>query len=191
MPAARLFLAGWLGMTDPDRRGGTPALRLLRQDFTISHFIVFDAFILAAEAWIANPGGPARGVPGQGPQVAGAGRGPAVHGHRPAHAPGCPDHRRDGAGPRGRRAPGRGRRPLHRRRRRDAAAEPRLDGPGAGRARPGHRAGPRGDRRRGVRGRVRRGHRPLPFRRPSPSSDPGRVRSSYGTCGWRPAPSPP
>jgi hypothetical protein len=29
-------------------------LRLLREDFAISHFIVFDAFILAAEAWIAT-----------------------------------------------------------------------------------------------------------------------------------------
>lgn len=53
MPAARLFLAGRLGMT-----GRTAAareqLRLLREDFSISHFVVFDAFILAAEAWIAT-----------------------------------------------------------------------------------------------------------------------------------------
>ncbi|MFI8945632.1 BTAD domain-containing putative transcriptional regulator [Streptomyces sp. NPDC053750] len=53
MPAARLFLAGRLGMT-----GRTAAareqLQLLREDFSISHFVVFDAFILAAEAWIAT-----------------------------------------------------------------------------------------------------------------------------------------
>ncbi|MGW5133898.1 AfsR/SARP family transcriptional regulator [Streptomyces sp. NPDC004135] len=51
MPAARLFLAGRLGMT-----GRTPEardqLRRLREDFSISHFIVFDAFILGAEAWL-------------------------------------------------------------------------------------------------------------------------------------------
>ncbi|MEU6908121.1 BTAD domain-containing putative transcriptional regulator [Streptomyces coeruleorubidus] len=51
MPAARLFLAGWLGMTDrvPEAR---EQLRRLRQDFRIAHFIVFDAFILGAEAWL-------------------------------------------------------------------------------------------------------------------------------------------
>ncbi|MFE1023562.1 BTAD domain-containing putative transcriptional regulator [Streptomyces sp. NPDC058818] len=53
MPAARLFLAGWLGMTDRTAEAKRQ-LRLLRRDFTISHFIVFDAFILAAEAWIAT-----------------------------------------------------------------------------------------------------------------------------------------
>ncbi|MEU3848187.1 BTAD domain-containing putative transcriptional regulator [Streptomyces sp. NPDC029554] len=51
MPAARLFLAARLGMT-----GRTPEardqLRRLREDFSISHFIVFDAFILGAEAWL-------------------------------------------------------------------------------------------------------------------------------------------
>ncbi|MFI8892649.1 BTAD domain-containing putative transcriptional regulator [Streptomyces paradoxus] len=51
MPAARLFLAGWLGMTD--RTGeAREHLRRLRQDFRIAHFIVFDAFILGAEAWL-------------------------------------------------------------------------------------------------------------------------------------------
>ncbi|MFI9758201.1 BTAD domain-containing putative transcriptional regulator [Streptomyces sp. NPDC051963] len=51
MPAARLFLAGWLGMTDrvPEAR---EHVRLLREDFAIAHFVVFDAFILAAEAWL-------------------------------------------------------------------------------------------------------------------------------------------
>ncbi|MFD5160981.1 BTAD domain-containing putative transcriptional regulator [Streptomyces hawaiiensis] len=51
MPAARLFLAGWLGMTGriPEAR---EQLRRLRKDFRIAHFIVFDAFILGAEAWL-------------------------------------------------------------------------------------------------------------------------------------------
>ncbi|MFJ8190501.1 AfsR/SARP family transcriptional regulator [Streptomyces sp. NPDC096094] len=53
MPAARLFLAGRLGMTGRTAEAKVQ-LRLLRQDFTLSHFIVFDAFILAAEAWIAT-----------------------------------------------------------------------------------------------------------------------------------------
>ncbi|WP_217252532.1 BTAD domain-containing putative transcriptional regulator [Streptomyces sp. AC602_WCS936] len=53
MPAARLFLAGWLGMTGRTAEARVQ-LRLLREDFAISHFIVFDAFILAAEAWIAT-----------------------------------------------------------------------------------------------------------------------------------------
>ncbi|MFI1022666.1 AfsR/SARP family transcriptional regulator [Streptomyces olivaceus] len=53
MPAARLFLAGWLGMTGRTVEAGEQ-LRLLREDFAISHFIVFDAFILAAEAWVAT-----------------------------------------------------------------------------------------------------------------------------------------
>ncbi|WP_155055069.1 BTAD domain-containing putative transcriptional regulator [Streptomyces blattellae] len=51
MPAARLHLAGWLGMTDrvPEAR---EHLRLLREEFAISHFVVFDAFILGSEAWL-------------------------------------------------------------------------------------------------------------------------------------------
>ncbi|WP_308123068.1 ATP-binding protein [Streptomyces geysiriensis] len=53
MPAARLFLAGWLGMTGRTAEA-REQLRLLREDFAISHFIVFDAFILAAEAWVAT-----------------------------------------------------------------------------------------------------------------------------------------
>lgn len=51
MPAARLFLAGRLGMTGriPEAR---EQLRLLREEFRIAHFVVFDAFILGAEAWL-------------------------------------------------------------------------------------------------------------------------------------------
>ncbi|MFF8937343.1 BTAD domain-containing putative transcriptional regulator [Streptomyces paradoxus] len=51
MPAARLFLAGWLGMTGRTAEA-REQLRRLRQDFRIAHFIVFDAFILGAEAWL-------------------------------------------------------------------------------------------------------------------------------------------
>ncbi|MEV6176386.1 AAA family ATPase, partial [Streptomyces sp. NPDC052015] len=51
MPAARIFLAGWLGMTGR-RAEAREQLRLLRRDFGIAHFIVFDAFILGAEAWL-------------------------------------------------------------------------------------------------------------------------------------------
>ncbi|CAM5691908.1 Putative ATPase/DNA-binding SARP family transcriptional activator OS=Streptomyces griseomycini OX=66895 GN=FHS37_000493 PE=3 SV=1 [Streptomyces griseomycini] len=29
-------------------------LRLLREDFSLSHFVVFDAFILASESWVAT-----------------------------------------------------------------------------------------------------------------------------------------
>ncbi|MGI5374931.1 AfsR/SARP family transcriptional regulator [Streptomyces sp. CA-251387] len=51
MPFARLILAGRLGMTDrvPEAR---EHLRLLREQFKIAHFIIFDAFILGAEAWL-------------------------------------------------------------------------------------------------------------------------------------------
>ncbi|MFJ2301454.1 AfsR/SARP family transcriptional regulator [Streptomyces sp. NPDC087787] len=51
MPPARLYLAGRLGMTGriPEAR---EQLRLLREEFGISHFVVFDAFILGAEAWV-------------------------------------------------------------------------------------------------------------------------------------------
>jgi hypothetical protein len=51
MPAARMFLAGHLALT-----GRTPEareqLRLLRDEFSIAHFVVFDAFILGSEAWV-------------------------------------------------------------------------------------------------------------------------------------------
>ncbi|MGW3357269.1 BTAD domain-containing putative transcriptional regulator [Streptomyces bungoensis] len=51
MPMARLILSGRLSLT------GRPAeareqLRLLRLDFSLSHFVVFDAFILGQEAWV-------------------------------------------------------------------------------------------------------------------------------------------
>lgn len=49
MPAARLFLAGWLGMTGRTVEA-REQLRLLRNDFGIAHFAVFDGFILGAEA---------------------------------------------------------------------------------------------------------------------------------------------
>ncbi|MFJ6687910.1 AfsR/SARP family transcriptional regulator [Streptomyces sp. NPDC091294] len=53
MPAARLFLAGHLGMTGRTAEAGEQ-LRLLREQFSIAHFVVFDAFIIAAEAWLAT-----------------------------------------------------------------------------------------------------------------------------------------
>ncbi|MER7562889.1 BTAD domain-containing putative transcriptional regulator [Streptomyces sp. NPDC097941] len=51
MPAARMFLAGRLGMTGriPEAR---EQLQLLRQQFGIAHFVIFDAFILGSEAWL-------------------------------------------------------------------------------------------------------------------------------------------
>ncbi|MFG1666445.1 BTAD domain-containing putative transcriptional regulator [Streptomyces sp. Y7] len=51
MPFARLILAGWLSMTGrvPEAR---EQIRLLREEFKIAHFIVFDAFILGSEAWL-------------------------------------------------------------------------------------------------------------------------------------------
>ncbi|CAL9406763.1 hypothetical protein SUDANB58_01560 [Streptomyces sp. enrichment culture] len=51
MPAARLFLAGWLGTTGRTAEAGEQ-LRLLREQFTITHFVVFDALILAMESWV-------------------------------------------------------------------------------------------------------------------------------------------
>ncbi|MBO4255444.1 ATP-binding protein, partial [Streptomyces griseorubiginosus] len=51
MPAARMFLAGRLGMTGriPEAR---EQLRRLREEFKVAHFVVFEAFILGSEAWI-------------------------------------------------------------------------------------------------------------------------------------------
>ncbi|MDH6626900.1 putative ATPase/DNA-binding SARP family transcriptional activator [Streptomyces sp. LBL] len=51
MPAARLFLASRLVATGriPEAR---EQLRLLREEFKIAYFVVFDAFILGAEAWV-------------------------------------------------------------------------------------------------------------------------------------------
>ncbi|TXJ84267.1 AfsR/SARP family transcriptional regulator [Streptomyces lavendulae] len=51
MPAARLFLACWLGLVDriPEAR---EQLRLLREEFRIANFVVFDALLLCQEAWV-------------------------------------------------------------------------------------------------------------------------------------------
>ncbi|MFR0352213.1 BTAD domain-containing putative transcriptional regulator [Streptomyces sediminimaris] len=56
MPAARLFLAGRYGMTGriPQAR---EQVRLLREQFKIAHFVVFDAFILGTEAWLDGADG--------------------------------------------------------------------------------------------------------------------------------------
>ncbi|MER5433791.1 BTAD domain-containing putative transcriptional regulator [Streptomyces sp. NPDC002588] len=51
MPAARLFLSSWLGLTGR-RTEAREQLRLLREEFTIAYFVVFDAFILGTEAWV-------------------------------------------------------------------------------------------------------------------------------------------
>ncbi|WP_405919373.1 AfsR/SARP family transcriptional regulator [Streptomyces longwoodensis] len=51
MPAARLFLAGRLGVTGRIAEA-REQLRLLREEFAIAHFAVFDAFILGAQAWL-------------------------------------------------------------------------------------------------------------------------------------------
>ncbi|MGV9352922.1 AfsR/SARP family transcriptional regulator [Streptomyces misionensis] len=49
MPAARLFLACWLGLTG--RTGeAREQLMLLREEFRVSHFVVFDAVLLCQEA---------------------------------------------------------------------------------------------------------------------------------------------
>ncbi|CAM5386545.1 OmpR/PhoB-type domain-containing protein OS=Streptomyces aurantiogriseus OX=66870 GN=GCM10010251_54370 PE=3 SV=1 [Streptomyces aurantiogriseus] len=51
MPAARLFLSGHLGMTGRTAEA-REQLRLLREEFGIANFVVFNAFILGAEAWL-------------------------------------------------------------------------------------------------------------------------------------------
>ncbi|MEU1402438.1 BTAD domain-containing putative transcriptional regulator [Streptomyces sp. NPDC005728] len=51
MPAARLFLAAWLGLTDRTAEA-RHQLRLLREEFKIAHFVVFDVMILGQEAWL-------------------------------------------------------------------------------------------------------------------------------------------
>ncbi|MET8896878.1 BTAD domain-containing putative transcriptional regulator [Streptomyces albogriseolus] len=51
LPAARLFLIGWLcvsGRTAEAREH----VRALREEFRLAHYVVFDAFILGAEAYI-------------------------------------------------------------------------------------------------------------------------------------------
>ncbi|GAA3788752.1 BTAD domain-containing putative transcriptional regulator [Streptomyces coacervatus] len=51
MPAARMFLAGRLAMIGRLAEA-REQLRLLREEFRIAHFIVFDAFILGSEAFV-------------------------------------------------------------------------------------------------------------------------------------------
>ncbi|MFC5255631.1 AfsR/SARP family transcriptional regulator [Streptomyces cinereospinus] len=51
MPTARLFLAGRLSVTDRAAEA-REQIRLLREDFDIAHFALFDAFILGQEAWL-------------------------------------------------------------------------------------------------------------------------------------------
>ncbi|WP_030422393.1 BTAD domain-containing putative transcriptional regulator [Streptomyces sp. NRRL F-5065] len=51
MPAARLFLSVRLGMTGRTAEA-REQVRLVREEFAISHFVVFDAVILAIEAWL-------------------------------------------------------------------------------------------------------------------------------------------
>ncbi|GGM17580.1 hypothetical protein GCM10010129_72190 [Streptomyces fumigatiscleroticus] len=51
MPAARLTLAQRLAMTGRLAEA-REQLRVLREEFSLSHFVVFDAFILSAEAWL-------------------------------------------------------------------------------------------------------------------------------------------
>ncbi|MGW3171974.1 BTAD domain-containing putative transcriptional regulator [Streptomyces sp. NPDC001153] len=51
MPAARLFLGCWLGLTGRIAEA-REQLRLLREEFKIAHFVVFDSMILTQEAWL-------------------------------------------------------------------------------------------------------------------------------------------
>ncbi|MFF9281897.1 AfsR/SARP family transcriptional regulator [Streptomyces griseosporeus] len=51
MPAARLFLAGWLSTTGRTAEA-REQIRRLREDFSAAMFVVFDGFILTAEAWL-------------------------------------------------------------------------------------------------------------------------------------------
>ncbi|WP_409474984.1 BTAD domain-containing putative transcriptional regulator [Streptomyces sp. HC307] len=51
MPFARVVLAGWLSCTGRTAEA-REHLRALREEFTIAHFVVFDAFILGQEAWV-------------------------------------------------------------------------------------------------------------------------------------------
>ncbi|SEQ91895.1 Predicted ATPase [Streptomyces sp. yr375] len=51
VPAARLFLAGWLSFTGRTAEA-REQFRLLREDFTFGHFVFFDAYVLGAEAWL-------------------------------------------------------------------------------------------------------------------------------------------
>ncbi|MFF4114159.1 BTAD domain-containing putative transcriptional regulator [Streptomyces sp. NPDC001714] len=51
MPAARLFLTTWLLISGRIAEA-REQVRLLRSEFKISHFVVFDALILTQEAWV-------------------------------------------------------------------------------------------------------------------------------------------
>ncbi|GLX48416.1 hypothetical protein Shyhy01_13660 [Streptomyces hygroscopicus subsp. hygroscopicus] len=51
MPAARLFLACWLGLTGRTTEA-REQLQLLREEFRIANFVVFDALLLCQEAWV-------------------------------------------------------------------------------------------------------------------------------------------
>ncbi|MEU0284433.1 BTAD domain-containing putative transcriptional regulator [Streptomyces sp. NPDC006147] len=51
LPAARLFLIGWLCVTGRTAEA-REHLRALRAEFRIAHYVVFDAFILGAEAYL-------------------------------------------------------------------------------------------------------------------------------------------
>jgi tetratricopeptide (TPR) repeat protein len=51
MPAGRLFLAGWLGITGRTEEAREHVVRL-RQDFNAASFALFDGFILGVEAWL-------------------------------------------------------------------------------------------------------------------------------------------
>ncbi|MEU5464084.1 BTAD domain-containing putative transcriptional regulator [Streptomyces althioticus] len=51
LPAARLFLIGWLCVSGRTA-GAREQLRALREEFRLAHYVVFDAFILGAEAYI-------------------------------------------------------------------------------------------------------------------------------------------
>ncbi|MEV5958033.1 BTAD domain-containing putative transcriptional regulator [Streptomyces sp. NPDC051987] len=51
MPAARLFLTTWLLLSDRVTEA-REQVRLLRTEFKISHFVVFDALIRTQEAWV-------------------------------------------------------------------------------------------------------------------------------------------
>ncbi|MGW2825532.1 AfsR/SARP family transcriptional regulator [Streptomyces sp. NPDC001443] len=50
-PFARLFLSGWLSVKDRTVEAREHIL-LLREEFGLAHFVVFDAFILGSEAWL-------------------------------------------------------------------------------------------------------------------------------------------
>ncbi|MFF9751501.1 BTAD domain-containing putative transcriptional regulator [Streptomyces sp. NPDC014344] len=51
LPAARLFLVGWLSVTGRTAEA-REHLRALREEFRIAHYVVFDAFILGAEGFL-------------------------------------------------------------------------------------------------------------------------------------------